>query len=265
MFKIVFESDAMSHNEFYLFTSMFVFLPISYLFRSVILIGDKINQGVEKSVSEEEKQLKPEIIISFKPFKTHIVTTTIMLINILVFVLMRISGVRFIEPEIQSLIDWGGNLRSLVQNGDYWRLLTNIFVHIGFWHLILNLYAFYFIGLILEAHIGSIRFVLVYLISGILASVASIWWQVDVLSAGASGAIFGLYGFFAAMLLFKAVDTLIVSAFMQSILAFVGISLLMGFGSGVDNAAHIGGLLTGFVLGLSQIPSKAKHWWQKWK
>jgi len=74
-----------------------------------------------------------------------------------------------------------------------------------------------------------------------------------------------MYGFFLAMLLFKAVESRVVNTFLKSILIFVGYSLFSGFKGGIDNAAHFGGFLAGFILGLSQIPYKENHWWQTWK
>jgi membrane associated rhomboid family serine protease len=117
-------------------------------------------------------------------------------------------------------------------------------------HLFANMYALIFVGTILEPFLGKTKYLFLYLLTGILASVASIWWYDAAISVGASGAIFGLYGFFLAILLLKKLPADVNKAFLTSTLVFVGFNLLMGFTGGIDNAAHIGGLVGGFLLGI---------------
>ena len=112
------------------------------------------------------------------------------------------------------------------------------------------MYGLLFVGIFLEPLLGRTKYLLIYLTTGVLASVASIWWYEATISVGASGAIFGLYGFFLATLVFKVFPPAFSKAFFVSTLIFVGVNLLMGLSGGIDNAAHIGGLVSGFLIGL---------------
>jgi membrane associated rhomboid family serine protease len=117
------------------------------------------------------------------------------------------------------------------------------------------MYGLLFVGLFLEPLLGRFRFLLVYLVTGIAASLASIWWHEATVSVGASGAIFGLYGLFIMLILTRVYPPSFGKAFLVSILVFVGFNLLMGFTGGIDNAAHIGGLAGGLIAGLILSPS----------
>jgi rhomboid protease GluP len=121
------------------------------------------------------------------------------------------------------------------------------------------MYGLLFVGIFLEPLLGKKKFIMVYLFTGIFASLTSIWWYEATVSVGASGAIFGLYGLFLALLLTKVFPSDFGKAFLTSTLVFIGFNLLMGFTGGIDNAAHIGGLLSGFTIGLFLSPKlKAK-------
>jgi len=170
---------------------------------------------------------------------------------------MLISGVHILLPENQDLLNWGANFRPMTLEGQWWRLFTACFLHIGILHLLLNMYALLYIGLLLEPYLGKTRFLAAYLISGIAASMTSLWWHDLTISAGASGAIFGMYGVFLALLTTNLLDKSVKKALLTSIAVFVGYNILNGLkpNSGIDNAAHIGGLLSGFIIGYAFIPS----------
>lgn len=191
----------------------------------------------------------------FKPTKGYFVTPILINLNILLFLVMALSGVGVFLPDSESLISWGANFRPLTLNGEWWRLVTNCFLHIGIFHLLMNMYALLYIGLLLEPYLGRARFLALYLLTGIAASVASLWWHDLTISAGASGAIFGMYGIFLSLLTTKLIDDSARKPLLTSILIFVGYNLLNGVKGGIDNAAHIGGLLSGILLGYSIIPS----------
>jgi len=193
----------------------------------------------------------------FKPVKGYFVTPILININILIFIAMIISGVHFLMPDIQSLVDWGANFRPLTLEGQWWRLFSAMFLHIGVFHLLLNMYALIYIGILLEPHLGKTRFLAAYLISGIAASVTSLWWHDFTVSAGASGAIFGMYGVFIALLTANILEKSAKKALLGSTIFFVGYNILNGLkqGSGIDNAAHIGGLVTGLIVGYAFLPS----------
>lgn len=129
-------------------------------------------------------------------FKLMPATIAIIGINLLVFVLMAIKGVNLFEPSGIDIYNWGGNMRIYTLGGDWWRLITNTFVHIGIIHIFCNMYGLFFIGSFLEPLLGRTRYVIAYICTGILASVVSIWWSGDRISAGASGQFLACTAFF---------------------------------------------------------------------
>lgn len=204
-------------------------------------------------ITRKNKRKKPELMEFFSffiPKEGFFVSCIIMDINILVFFIMVFSGLGFISFHGNDLLEWGANFKPLTTNGEWWRLLTSIFLHGGIMHLAANMYGLLFVGIFLEPRIGKTKFTIIYLISGILASIASIWWHDATVSVGASGAIFGLYGLFLALMLTKVYPKEFSKALLVSTLVFVGFNLLYGLTGGIDNAAHIGGLLSGFIIGL---------------
>ena len=117
-------------------------------------------------------------------------------------------------------------------------------------HLLLNMYALLFVGIFLEPVLGKKLFAICYFVTGILASLASVKIHPDTVSVGASGAIFGMYGVFLAFLLAGVFPPSMRKAFLASTLIFIGYNLIQGLQGHVDNAAHIGGLLCGWMAGL---------------
>lgn len=193
----------------------------------------------------------------FKPTEGYFVSPILININLIVFILMLISGVHILLPDNQDLLNWGANFRPMTLEGQWWRLFTACFLHIGILHLLLNMYALLYIGLLLEPYLGKTRFLAAYLISGIAASMTSLWWHDLTISAGASGAIFGMYGVFLALLTTNLLDKSVKKALLTSIAVFVGYNILNGLkpNSGIDNAAHIGGLISGLIIGYAFVPS----------
>ena len=159
------------------------------------------------------------------------------------------------DPSGEDMISWGANFKPNVMGGQWWRLITSVFLHIGVMHLLVNMYALMFIGVLLENQIGYGRYLMAYLLCGILGSVGSLWWNDLVISAGASGAIFGLFGLYLSLLLTGRIFRETRKSFMTSAILFIGYNLLAGFQGGIDNAAHIGGLMGGFVIGIIYYPS----------
>lgn len=191
----------------------------------------------------------------FVPRDGYFITPIILNLNLLVFILMVLMGVSAFDPDGESLVKWGANFKPVTTAGQPWRLLTSCFLHIGVLHLLMNMYALVFIGIILEPYLGKARFTTAYLLAGIGASAASLWWHDMTISAGASGAIFGLYGLFLALLTTDFIHKDIRKSLLTSILIFVGYNLLNGVSGGIDNAAHIGGLVSGLIIGYAFVPS----------
>ena len=199
------------------------------------------------------------IIGIFKPTKGYFVTPLLIDINVLLFILMVATGVNILSPDSESLLRWGADFRPFTLSGQWWRLITNFFLHIGVLHLVMNMFALLYIGLMLEPYLGTARFLSAYFLTGIVASITSLCWHDMTLSAGASGAIFGMYGVFLAMLTSNLIEKTTRKDLLASIGVFVVYNLLGGMKEGVDNSAHIGGLISGMIIGYAFIPSLKKH------
>lgn len=191
----------------------------------------------------------PGVLAIFKPVKGFFITPILIDINIAVFIIMALSGVSIMQPDNEMLLRWGANFRPSTLSGEWWRLLTNVFLHAGIFHLLMNMYALLFIGILLEPRIGSARFLSAYLFTGLVASTNSLWWHEVTVSLGASGAIFGMYGVFLALLTTNYVERTARKAQLTSIGIFVVYNLANGLKGNIDNAAHIGGLISGIVIG----------------
>lgn len=218
------------------------------------LSGDLASE--QKQLVDAKKDSEPRHKIALKDFIPHenyLITPILLYVNVFVFLLMILSGVHFFTPTVESLIGWGGNLRYLTIHGQFWRLLTSIFVHAGIIHLASNMYALLFVGAALEKSIGRNKFLFSYLATGIVASLSSLIFHDNIVSVGASGAIFGLFGVLLALLLFKEFNIADVSKknLLSSVGLFIFYNIIYGFNkAGIDNAAHLGGLLSGFIIGL---------------
>jgi rhomboid protease GluP len=220
------------------------------------------NSQEQESFPEKTRQSISERITGysfiFKPSPGYFITPIIMYMNIIIFIIMVITGVHVFEPENESLLNWGANFRPLTLDGEWWRLITNCFLHIGVIHLLMNMYALMYIGILLEPQIGKLRFSAAYLLAGVSASLTSLWWNDLTISAGASGAIFGMYGLFLALLLTKLIDKSTRKELLISISIFVIYNLVYGLKGGIDNAAHIGGLVSGLIIGFAFYPGLKK-------
>ena len=138
-----------------------------------------------------------------------------------------------------------------IRDGEYWRLITPVFLHAqGFiFHIIMNSYILYSLGPNVEQAFGSVRFAVMYLLAGFFGNVLSFVMPPDVGSLGASGAVFGIAGVLLVYL-FRRRRSAFVAQYLRSIMFFVGINLAIGFVfRGIDNWAHIGGLVAGIILG----------------
>ncbi len=188
------------------------------------------------------------------------VTYIIIAINIIVFALMAFDGAGIFEPNGFVHLKWGSNYSSLTLSGDWWRLLTCTFIHFGIIHLAMNMYCLYTIGVYLEPMLGKVKYTAAYLCTGILASLVSLWWHTaPANSAGASGAVFGMYGLFLALLTTDLIPKSVRASLLQSIGIFIVFNLVYGMKGGVDNSAHVGGLVSGFVIGYLYVLSIRKE------
>jgi rhomboid protease GluP len=181
------------------------------------------------------------------------VTQAIFGINVAVFVAMTLAGVSMLgNPSGQELVRWGANIGPLTVSGQWWRLLTSVFIHGGLLHIAFNMWCLWDLGRLAESVYGHWTFAAVYLISGLSASLASVFWNPVVLSVGASGAIFGIAGALIASFYLGefSLPRAAMTGMLRSVVLFVGYNLFFGAViARTDNAAHIGGLVMGLLLG----------------
>ena len=180
------------------------------------------------------------------------VTRIIIAVNVLVYVAMGLSGVSWTDPSVLQAIRWGADFGPLTLSGQWWRLFTSMFVHFGFFHILLNMWCLRNLAVALEPMMGRLAFSITYLFSGLAASAVSTAWNPWRASAGASGAIFGIAGAFVSYLVLKkaAIPASLVRQNLQSLAIFILLNLSIGAASGhIDNSAHLGGLAAGLVIG----------------
>jgi membrane associated rhomboid family serine protease len=193
----------------------------------------------------EEQEL--DFLRTFRDRKTA-VAYTLFALNILIFILMGLAGG---STNDLTLMAFGAKSNFHIDSGEIWRFVTPLFLHIGVLHLAFNSYALWIVGPQVEKLYGSSRFLLLYVLAGIGGVVASYWYHPDVPSAGASGAIFGLFG---VLLVFaikyrKSVPAFFAKAIGKGVLLTVAINLVIGWQiPQIDNSAHLGGLVTGMLL-----------------
>jgi len=182
-----------------------------------------------------------------------LVTPAIVAVNAVVFVLMVIDSGAIFSPDGKTLIDWGANFGPLTLDGQWWRLLTCTFVHIGLIHIGLNMWVLWDVGQLIERLTGNVGFLLLYVLSGLFGSLASVYWNSDVLSAGASGAVFGAFGGLMGFVLLRgdSIPKSILGRLRASGSSFLFYNLIFGLAiPGIDMAAHAGGFVSGFVCGM---------------
>ena len=202
----------------------------------------KITQDITKKNAEES--MKAEDLFKMKkPIMTYILVA----LNILCFLCMYIFGNG--STDALTLLKFGANYAPLVKLGEVWRLVTSIFLHVGVLHLLCNMYSLYIVGSQLESFFGKAKFLCIYILSGIVGNLFSVLFT-NGLTVGASGAIFGLFG---ALLYFGYHYRIYLGTVIKSqIIPLIILNLFIGFASsGIDNAAHIGGLIGGALVSIA--------------
>lgn len=202
----------------------------------------KITQDITKK--NEEESVKAEDVFRVKK---PIVTYILVVLNVIIFLCMYLFGNG--STDVLTLLNFGANYSPLVKAGEIWRLVTSMFLHIGPLHLICNMYSLYIVGPQLESFFGKTKFLFIYLIGGIIGNLFSVLLT-DGLSAGASGAIFGLFG---ALLYFGYHYRVYLGTVIKSqVIPLIALNLFIGFmSSTVDNWAHIGGLIGGAIASIA--------------
>ena len=182
-----------------------------------------------------------------------LVTYALLAVNGLVWLAMEASGS---SEDTQTLVDFGALFGPLIANGEYWRLFTAMFLHVGVMHLLFNAFGLFIFGRLVEQVFGHFRFIVIYVIAGLAGSVASFLLNSIAVGAGASGAIFGVLGALAAFFLIRR-DVLgeMGRQNLTGLMIIAAFNLFFGFVTpGIDNWAHMGGFVAGFLVGLAFVP-----------
>lgn len=199
----------------------------------------KLTEDMNQNTMKKEKKLEK----IFSP-KKPVVTYILIVLNLMVFLYGILHG-------NDELINMFGNNYELVQNGEFYRLFTCMFVHADILHILFNMIALYSIGPVVERYYGKSKFLLIYLVSGLLGSIFSgVFMTADSISIGASGAIFGLLGSICYFTYYYRAT--LQGILRGSIMPVIIINLVIGFlSTSIDLSAHIGGLIGGILISMA--------------
>jgi rhomboid protease GluP len=230
-----------------------------------VAIERELRIPIEEEYSEQAVQAKKKAALEYavnkvktekaifsngKPFFTYL----FMIIQLALFLWLEFKGG---STDTSTLIKYGAKFNFYIYEGEWWRFITPIFLHIGFLHLVMNTLSLYYLGTAVERMYGNFRFVFIYLFAGVAGFIASFLTS-SVVSAGASGAIFGCFG---ALLYFGLIYPKLFSRTMgANLIGILIINIIIGFSvSSIDNAGHLGGLAGGFLAaGIVHFPKKKK-------
>ena len=178
-------------------------------------------------------------------------TLGLIAVNVAVYIAMIASGASWISPTSTDALRFGADFGPLTLNGQWWRLFTSMFVHFGIIHIGLNMWCLWSLGDLAERVMSRKAFLFLYIASGLAGNIVSELWNPSRVSAGASGAVFGAAGGLVAFIYLKKAPISMEYATrrLKSLGIFIVYNLVYGMKAGVDNAAHIGGVLSGLAIG----------------
>ncbi|HKD82872.1 MAG TPA: rhomboid family intramembrane serine protease [Candidatus Angelobacter sp.] len=207
----------------------------------------------QAQLAPEEQPQKVDTLPGQSSFATNPTPATFALlgINIAVFIVMVASGMSLIDPDTQKVLHWGADYGPYTLGGQYWRLITSMFIHFGIIHIFGNMWCLWSLGRLAEKLLGSFSVTCTYLLTGVGASLLSLSWDPMRVSAGASGAIFGIAGVLITTLYYGKhnLPQPAVRRLLGYVVRFSLLNLLFGLKGHIDNAAHAGGLVTGLLIG----------------
>jgi rhomboid protease GluP len=185
-------------------------------------------------------------------FLEYKITYTIIGINIIAYVFSALFSLDIVDMNMQTLVNMGALYGPLsVLKGEWWRLFTAMFLHGGMTHILMNMFSLYLIGRAMEMYFDTKSYLIIYLFSGLLGGLASLYMHPNSVGIGASGAIFGVFGALAGFFMAHRHKIEAHSkAFMKDFTILLGINLVLGLSiPSIDVSAHIGGLLVGMAGG----------------
>ena len=192
----------------------------------------------------------------------NLVTTLLVAINVIVYLILAILGGSITNIPTDTLVQAGAQNTALITStGEYWRIFTAMFIHFNILHIGLNMLSLFLVGRAVEVMYGKWRYLAIYLLSGIIGGIVTFFLQPDALAAGASGAIFGVFG---AIGIFFIVNRRALGAYGNGAIGqwifWLGLNLIWGFSTpGIGILDHIGGLVAGLLLGLIFMPRQRRR------
>lgn len=212
---------------------------VSYGFKSEAFVQELANVMYQNQYGKAERRNKDG-----RPWLTYVIIAA----NVIMYLLTAFLSQNIFDSDTGVLVYLGAKYNPYIKAGEYYRLITCMFLHGGLIHLAFNMYALNSIGPLVEKVYGKVKYIVIYFISGITSSLFSFLFSAGI-SVGASGAIFGLLG---AVLIFAIImKESIGKGFLRNIASVVAINLFIGFTmSNIDNFGHLGGLLGGAILGI---------------
>jgi membrane associated rhomboid family serine protease/Flp pilus assembly protein TadD len=202
---------------------------------------------------EDDDVRQPVMAVPWVRRESSITLTQVFLIaNVMVFIAMVLASGPSLDFNGEVMVHFGANFGPLTLSGQWWRLLTYMFLHGGLMHIAFNMWCLWDLGALCESLYGRWTFAAIYFATGIAGGLASVGWNPGVLTVGASGAIFGLAGALISSFYLGefSVPREAIQGILRSLLFFVGFNVLFGtFVPGIDNACHAGGLVSGLIAG----------------
>src|SRR4051794_27786671 len=220
-------------------------------------VSDRCPECRQQGAAQPTIEMAPNQTSRSEVARAFPVTSIIVGINIAVYVLCVVASYLFGQPSVvgfssEVLARLGANFGPYTLDGQPWRLFSCMWMHGGIIHIGANMYCFWSFGRIAERIFGPRRYLAIYLITGLASSLASVAWHPFIVSIGASGAIFGVAGALFVPFYRKKLNlpAPVMRSMLQSIGTFIVINLLIGASLPfIDNSAHLGGLVAGFILG----------------
>jgi len=218
------------------------------------------NDGTPAETSNEDVQAVPLLVVGVT---RAWITRLLIAANVAVFIVMSARGVSTISPSPDALVRWGAMYGPPATHGQWWRVITAVFVHVGIIHLAMNMYVLVAGGGFVERLFGHLNFFVMYMLAGIGGSITSLAVHPGTVSAGASGAIFGIYGGLLGFLFWNrhSLPGDAAASLLKTPIAFLGVNILYSVAhQNVDLAAHLGGFVTGAAAGAAlAAPVVASH------
>ena len=196
----------------------------------------------------------------FQDIQRYKLTYTLIALNVIVYLFSSLLSHSLVDMDMETLVNMGALFGPYtVQQGEWWRLFTAMFLHGGMTHILMNMFSLYLVGRAAEMYFDTRSYISIYFFSGLIGALFSLYMHPQSVGVGASGAIFGVFGALAGFFLAHKEEIATQSkAFMKDFAIIIGINLVLGFSiPAVDVSAHIGGLLVGLLGGF--LLSKSRH------